>query len=142
MLYIREDIPSHLLKVESLPIDGFYIELKLWSKNWLINCSYNPNRNAIQGTTNLIFACTDFRACKMVLRTCSCTQNYVCKKQSLWVLIYINFKCANWHCFPYIFCHQSTLKNMRQGYTQQKGFSRFNWTSTGELKIDQSRKLG
>ena len=46
MLYIREDIPSNLLKVESLPI-GFCIELKLQSENWLINCSYNPNRNAI-----------------------------------------------------------------------------------------------
>ena len=47
MLYVREDIPSNLLKVESLPIEGFYVELKLRSKNWLINCSYNPNRNAI-----------------------------------------------------------------------------------------------
>ena len=44
MLYVREDIPS---RVESLPIEGFYVELKLRSKNWLTNCSYNPNRNAI-----------------------------------------------------------------------------------------------
>ena len=29
MLYVREDIPSNLLKVESLPIDGFCFELKL-----------------------------------------------------------------------------------------------------------------
>ena len=29
MLYVREDIPSNLLKVESLPIEGFYVELKL-----------------------------------------------------------------------------------------------------------------
>ena len=33
MLYVREDIPSNLLKVESLPIEGFYVELKLQSKN-------------------------------------------------------------------------------------------------------------
>ena len=33
-----------------------------------------------QGSTNLIFACTDFRECKMVLCACSCTQNYVCIK--------------------------------------------------------------
>ena len=46
MLYVRENIPSNLLKVESLPI-GFYLELKLRSENWLINYSYNPNRNAI-----------------------------------------------------------------------------------------------
>ena len=47
MLYVREDIPSNLLKVEYLPIEGFYVELKLQRENWLINCSYNPNRNAI-----------------------------------------------------------------------------------------------
>ena len=47
MLYVREDIPSNLLKVEFLPIEGFYVEVKLRSENWLINCSYNPNRNAI-----------------------------------------------------------------------------------------------
>ena len=43
ILYIREEIPSNF---ESLPIEGFYVELKLRSKKWLINCSYNPNRNA------------------------------------------------------------------------------------------------
>ena len=47
MSYVRQDIPSNLLKVESLPIEGFYVELKLRSENWLINCSYNPNRNLI-----------------------------------------------------------------------------------------------
>ena len=57
MLYIREDIPSNLLKIESLPIEGFYVELKLRSKNWLINCSYNPNRNAIG---NHLEALSDF----------------------------------------------------------------------------------
>ena len=30
-----------------------------------------------QGSTNLIFACTDFRACKMVRCTRLCMQNYV-----------------------------------------------------------------
>ena len=35
MLYVREDIPSNLLKVESVPIEGFYVELKLRSKIWL-----------------------------------------------------------------------------------------------------------
>ena len=33
MLYVWEDIPSNLLKVESLPVEGFYVELKLRSKN-------------------------------------------------------------------------------------------------------------
>ena len=42
-----------------------------------------------QGLTNLIFACSDFCARKMVLCTRSCTQNYVCMKQWWWVLTYI-----------------------------------------------------
>ena len=57
MLYVREDIPSTLLKVEPLPIEGLYVELRLRSKNWLINCSYNPNRNAI---SNHIGELSDF----------------------------------------------------------------------------------
>ena len=57
MLYVREDIPSNLLKVESLPIEGLYLELKLQSEIWLINCSYNPNRNAIG---NHLEALSDF----------------------------------------------------------------------------------
>ena len=42
-----------------------------------------------QGSTNLIFVCTDFHAHRMVLCAHSCMQNYVCIKQSLWVLIYV-----------------------------------------------------
>ena len=41
----------------------------------------------LQGSTNLIFACTDFRACQMVLRTYLCTQNYVSIKQWWWELV-------------------------------------------------------
>ena len=57
MLYVREDIPSNLLKVETLSIEGFYVELKLRSENWLISCSYNPDRNAIG---NHLEALSDF----------------------------------------------------------------------------------
>ena len=57
MLYVREDILSNLLQVESLPIEGFYVELKLRNENWLINCSYNPDRNAIG---NHLEALSDF----------------------------------------------------------------------------------
>ena len=57
MLYVREGIPSNLLKVESLSIEGFYVELELRSKNWLINCPYNPNINAIG---NHLEALSDF----------------------------------------------------------------------------------
>ena len=62
MLYVREDIPSNLIKVESLPIEGFYVELKLRSENWLINCSYNPNRNAIGSHLEALSDFLDFHS--------------------------------------------------------------------------------
>ena len=57
MLYVKDDIPSNLLKVESLPTEGFFVELKLRSKNWLISCSYNPNRKEIGNQLEVL---TDF----------------------------------------------------------------------------------
>ena len=62
MLYVREDIPSNLIKVESLPIEGFYVELKLRSENWLINCFYNPNRNAIGNHQEALSDFLDFHS--------------------------------------------------------------------------------
>ena len=43
--------------------------------NKFIICLISSNQ--IQGSTNLIFACTDFRAHKMVLRARSCRQIYM-----------------------------------------------------------------
>ena len=48
MLYVRADIPSKLLSIESLPMEGFYVEINLQKKKWLLCCSYNPNNNAIK----------------------------------------------------------------------------------------------
>ena len=42
MLYTRADIPSKRLSTESLPMEGFYVELNLQKKKWLLCCSYNP----------------------------------------------------------------------------------------------------
>ena len=47
LLYVREDIPSNLLEVETKPIEGFYVEINLHNDKWLINCSYNPHQNMI-----------------------------------------------------------------------------------------------
>ena len=33
MLYVREDIPSNNLKIGFLPIEGFYVDMKLRSEN-------------------------------------------------------------------------------------------------------------
>ena len=48
MLYVREDIPSKLVGVETSPTEGFYVEINLRKKKWLLCCSYNPNKNKIQ----------------------------------------------------------------------------------------------
>ena len=45
--------------------------------------------STVQGLTNLIFACMDFCAHKMVLHVLLCAQNSVCIKELLWVLIYV-----------------------------------------------------
>ena len=62
MLYVREDIPSNLLNVDSLPMECFYVELKLRSENWLINCSYNPNRIAIGNHLQTLSDFLDFHS--------------------------------------------------------------------------------
>ena len=49
MLFVTEDIPSKLLLTGKAPIEGFYIEIKLRQKKWLICGSYNPHRTAIDG---------------------------------------------------------------------------------------------
>ena len=46
-LYVREDIQSNLLEVETKPIEGFYVEINLHNDKWLINCSYNPHKTTI-----------------------------------------------------------------------------------------------
>ena len=45
--YIREDIPSNILYFETLPIEGFYVEINLHKKKWLLSCSYNPDKDNI-----------------------------------------------------------------------------------------------
>ena len=48
MLYVRADIPSKLLSTELLPVKGFYIEINVQRKKWLLRCFYNANKNAIK----------------------------------------------------------------------------------------------
>ena len=45
MLFVRKNIPSKLLAIESKPIESLYVELNL--RKWLINRSYNPHKNTI-----------------------------------------------------------------------------------------------
>ena len=46
LLYLREDVPSALLKIDS-EIEAFYVELNIRKKKWLLCCSYNPNKTFI-----------------------------------------------------------------------------------------------
>ena len=48
LLYVREDIPSNLLKVETKPIEGFYVEINLRNDKWLMNSTYSPHKNMIE----------------------------------------------------------------------------------------------
>ena len=45
LLYIREDIPSKRIKKVTFDesFEGFFIEINLRSKKWLLGCSYNPS---------------------------------------------------------------------------------------------------
>ena len=47
MLYFCEGIPIKLLSSEVIPPEGFYIEMNLYKKKSLINCSYNPEKRNI-----------------------------------------------------------------------------------------------
>ena len=47
MLYVREDIHSKLLSLKNQPIEGFYMEINLKKKKWLLGGTYNPHMNNI-----------------------------------------------------------------------------------------------
>ncbi|XP_057290348.1 uncharacterized protein LOC130613047 [Hydractinia symbiolongicarpus] len=50
LLYVRQDIPSKQLHPTSTSTDnfeGFFVELNLRKKKWLLCCSYNHHKNAI-----------------------------------------------------------------------------------------------
>ena len=46
ILYVREDIPSSLLKIDT-SIEALYVEINVRKKKWLIGCSYNPHKGLI-----------------------------------------------------------------------------------------------
>ena len=48
LLFIGEGIPTKVLSFETSPIKGFFIEINLYKKKWLLCCSYNPDSNNIK----------------------------------------------------------------------------------------------
>ena len=47
LLYVRDDIPSKFIPMKNSTIEGFFIELNLRKKKWLLCCTYNPSRSFI-----------------------------------------------------------------------------------------------
>ena len=47
LLYLREDIPSKIIFVFKLPIEGFQIEVNVCIKKWLLDCFYNLHKTYI-----------------------------------------------------------------------------------------------
>ena len=47
LIYVRDDIPCKLIPKCNSTTEGFFIELKLREKEWLLCCSYNPHRRVI-----------------------------------------------------------------------------------------------
>ena len=46
LLYIREGIASKLLTTD-LSMEGFFVEIRLRKKKWLLRSSYSPKKNII-----------------------------------------------------------------------------------------------
>ena len=47
LFYVREDIPSKIIFVLKLQIEGFLIEVNVCRKKWLLGCFYNPHKTYI-----------------------------------------------------------------------------------------------
>ena len=50
LLYVREDIPSKLLKGTDFKgnLEAMFVEINLRKKKWLLSCSYNPQKSEIR----------------------------------------------------------------------------------------------
>ena len=57
LLYVREDIPTKLLKNTSFnnnKLEAIFVEINLRKKKWLLSCSYNPHKSEISNHLNEI----------------------------------------------------------------------------------------
>ena len=53
ILYVKEDIPSKLLIIDS-HFESIFLEINIRKKKWLISCCYNPNINSISASLDHI----------------------------------------------------------------------------------------
>ena len=54
VLYVRDDIPSKLTPLKNSTVEGFFIELNLRKKKWLLCYTYNLNSSFISDHLNTI----------------------------------------------------------------------------------------
>ena len=47
LIYVRKDIPSKLITTNFPNAEGFFSEINLRKKKWVISCSYNPHNQTI-----------------------------------------------------------------------------------------------
>ena len=59
LLYVREDIPAKILSHDFPSAETFFVEIILHKKKWLINGSYNPNKNNVKNHLELISKALD-----------------------------------------------------------------------------------
>ena len=61
LLYIRQDIPSKYIKKITVneSFEGFFVEINLRSKKWLLGCSYNPHKEKIISHLNNLSTALD-----------------------------------------------------------------------------------
>ena len=59
LLYVREDIPAKTLRHDFPSAESFLVEIILHKKKWLINCSYDPNKNNIKNHFEIISKALD-----------------------------------------------------------------------------------
>ena len=65
LLYIREDIPSKMLKFKQVQnnFKGFFVKINLTKKMWLLSCSYKPNKkNIVNRLKNITAGLDQFSA--------------------------------------------------------------------------------
>ena len=64
LVYVREDIPSHILKTRLISLEALFIEINLRKKKWLLCCSYNPHKSLISKHLNEIQVVLDIQSTK------------------------------------------------------------------------------
>ena len=51
---MRGNIPSKLIPMQSFSVEGFFVEINLRCKKWLLRCSYNLYRSLISELLSII----------------------------------------------------------------------------------------